>query len=432
MMARGESATTVSTGNRTSTLIDPETLKNRPVGTRQSSYGSQGLARQNSLGSKPLLNFDDDSKVQNLSPARPLNATRNKSVFGVDTLWETEMVKLREIQEQERLDQEERRKVEEEESKRNAEKDKKKLRKKKKGQLDTPPAEIQEGRLGVQESTEPRLSIEPPVLPDIKPTIRRTMPPPQDDDSDEEDSDDDGVAPPRAEVSGAWHSDSEDEGPRRTTGVGLRDPIQTKFMQHRRGGSDSEEDLPLNLAMQRATIRNTRMPGGDSDEDMPLAQVVREPKIKSPLDIDFDNLGARPLGGGDDSDDEQPLGLRASRAILGPSGGDDDDKPLAFHPEQQRRTQYQMFAVAQQQQQQQQQAMMMQAQMAATNSMFFNPQAMMSAPFFAPTPMVSPMANPMAMMQPPMPIPSPPPIHDEAKFMSVDRWRRDVAIDGDR
>lgn len=428
MMARGESANTVNTANMSGTLIDPATLKTRPGANRQSSYGSQGsqhmLGRANSIGTKPLLSFDDDDKVQGLSPARPLNATRNKSVFGVDTIWEAEMAKLRKMQEEERLEEEERRKRGEPEPGTRVEKGK--LKKKRKGQEHTTPPDEQESRLADQEVTaEPRISIEPPVLPDIKPTVHRTMPPQRDDDSDEESDSDDGIAPPRAEVIAAWHSDSEDEGQRRTTGVGLRNPAQARLVRPHGGDSDSEEDVPLTVAMQRATIRNTRLLGGDDsdeDEDKPLAQVLREPKIKSPvLDIDFDNLGSRLPAGGDESDDEQPLGLRASRAMV----GDDDDKPLAFHPEQQRRTQYQMLAAAQQQQQ----AMMMQAQM--TNSMYFNPQAMMSAPFFAPTPMMSPaMVNPMAMMQPPMPIPSPPPIQDEAKFMSVDKWRRDVAIDG--
>lgn len=430
MMARGESA---NSAPLTSPLIDPATLKNRPGANRQSSYGSLGsqnmLGRSNSNGAKPLLNFDDDDKVQGLAPTRPLNATRNKSVFGVDTLWEAEMAKLQKMQEEERIEQEERRKREEADV--GTRVDKKKLKKKRKGQDSTltPPANEQENGLIIQEGeTEPRISIEPPVLPDIKPTVRRTMPPPGNDDSDDESDDDDGIAPLRAEVTAAWHSDSEEEDGlrRRTTGVGLRHPAQAKLIQPQRRDLDSDEDVPLTVAMQRATIRNTRLPGGDDsdeDEDKPLAQVIREPKTKSSLlDIDFDNIGSRPLAGDDESDDEQPLGLRASRVML----GDDDDKPLAFHPEQQRRTQYQMLAAAQQQQQQ---AMMMQAQF--TNSMYFNPQAMMSAPFFAPTPMMSPgMVNPVAMMQAPIPIPSPPPIHDEAKFMSVDRWRRDVAIDG--
>ncbi|KAF6762627.1 hypothetical protein DFP72DRAFT_1144904 [Ephemerocybe angulata] len=428
--------------NRTSTLIDPTTLNERPGTNRQSSYGSQGsqnmLGRRNSAF-KPLLNFEGDAKVAatGLSPPGADRLPKNRSVFGVDTLWEQEMVKLRAIQEQERIDEEERRKNEAEEARKKVD-TKKKLRKKsrKPREEELEPDAAEDGEenhhLGVEVEAKPRVSIEPPVLPDIKPTVRRTMPPPADDDSsDEDDSEEDPVAPPLVEATRAWHSDSEEEeGPRRTTGVGLRNPSQAKrVVQRRRQDSDSDEDLPLTVAMQRVATRSTKqasnLDDSDEDEDKPLAQVLREPKAKSTmLDINFDR---RP-GGDSEEEDSQPLGLRASRAMLNSRGGEEeDDKPLAFHPEQQRRTQYQMFAAAQQQQQQQQQAMMMQAQF--TNSMFFN-QPMVPSPFFAPA--MNPMMNPMAMMQPPMPIPSPPPIHDESKFVSVDRWRRDVAIDGER
>jgi len=84
--------------------------------------------------------------------------------------------------------------------------------------------------------------------------------------------------------------------------------------------------------------------------------------------------------------------------------------PLAYHPEQQRRSQYHMMAQAAQQQQQQQ--MMMQAHM--HNSMFFSPQPMMGSGFFGP---------PMVMQAPAAPM------HDEAKYGLVDRWRRDVAVE---
>lgn len=75
--------------------------------------------------------------------------------------------------------------------------------------------------------------------------------------------------------------------------------------------------------------------------------------------------------------------------------------------------------------------MMMQAQL--HNNMFFNP-SMMGSGFFSPSmagPMMNPM-NPMMMMQAPIPVPSPPPVHDTAKFGRVDKWRRDVAVEGER
>lgn len=76
-----------------------------------------------------------------------------------------------------------------------------------------------------------------------------------------------------------------------------------------------------------------------------------------------------------------------------------------------------MFAQAQQQQQ-----MMMQAQI--QNSMFFNPAMMGSGVF-------TPMAVPSMMMGVPMAPPSPPPVHDAGKYGRVDRWRRDVAVEGE-
>jgi len=68
---------------------------------------------------------------------------------------------------------------------------------------------------------------------------------------------------------------------------------------------------------------------------------------------------------------------------------------------------------------QQQQQLMLQAQM--QNSMFFSPPSMMAPQFFGP-PMM-----PM-MVQHPLQGPSLP---DEAKYGRVDKWRHDVAVEGD-
>ncbi|EAU84772.2 hypothetical protein CC1G_00291 [Coprinopsis cinerea okayama7 len=415
--------------NRTSTLIDPASLSQKPGTQRQSSYGSQGgqstgLERRGSSHMKPFLSFDEESK-HHQEPQNPDRIPKNKSVFGVDTLWEQEMAKLRLIQEEERIEEEKRRKREEEEARLRAEKrrNKKKLRKK-----NAPPRDGMDDVPTPPEEDVPPVDLdvhvpaEPPTLPDVQPvTARKAQQVEEDDDDDEdEDTDEEGAPlPSRKEPSAAaWLSDSEDErpaGPVRTTGVGLRNPSQAKAANYRRGQSDSEEDLPLAAAKQRAT----RMMAESDDEDKPLARVIQESKSKSPMiDIDFDKPGV----GQSQSDDEdsQPLGIRASRLMMAnASNVDDDDKPLAFHPEQQRRTQYNLLA------QQQHNQMMMQAQF--QNSMFFNAPPMMTPPFFAPA-----MMNPMAMMQPPMPIPSPPPMHDENKFLSVDKWRRDVVVDGDQ
>ncbi|RDB22575.1 hypothetical protein Hypma_010213 [Hypsizygus marmoreus] len=406
MMARGS--------HRSSTLIDPAALQSRPVSQHMPSFESQGsqqaLGRRNSANIKPLLNFDEDDKIPT-SKSSGAALPGGRSVFGVDTLWEREMVKLREIEAKEKAEAEERRNRGEEED--GTKKKKKHKRKDKSKGILTPDP----GSLAAETSPEPRVSMEPPILPDIQRALRRPPPQVPDDESESDQSDDAGPSGMQivhpTDVN--WHADSsdEDDGPRRTTGTGLRFPSK----HGRKRTNDSDEDLPLSVAVSRVGLQPSllRTGDGDSDDERPLSTLLQKKQTSLPP-INFDNLLAT-----NEDDDNQPLGLRVSR--LAPSmhasniNGDDDDRPLAYHPEQQRRTQYQMMA-----QQQQQQQLMMQAQM--HNSMYFSPPSMMGSPFFGQTMM------PM-MMQPPMPIPSPPPMHDEAKFGRVDKWRRDVAVEGD-
>ncbi|KAF5387598.1 hypothetical protein D9615_000401 [Tricholomella constricta] len=401
---------------RASTLIDPAVLQSRPVSQHMASFGPQGsqqaLGRRNSANIKPLLNFDDDDKaaVHNVPGAR---LPPGRSVFGVDTLWEKEMIKLKEMEAREKEEEAERKLKEEAEGK----KKKKKSKRKDKSKAD-PPAEFESLASGA--AAQPRVSVEPPVLPDIPRANRR--PPPQIPD-DASESDESGDAGPSKEKTQSfdpnWHavsSDDEEDGPRRTTGTGPRFPSNQRRRQAR-PASDSDDEVPLSVAISRASQKHTKL-APDSDDERPLSTLLQK-KQSSLLNVNFDNL--LPQSQGDD--DNEPLGLRASR--LAPSlhaqsqAGDidDDDRPLALHPEQQRRSQFHMMA-----QQQQQQQFMMQAQM--QNSMYFSPPSMMGSPFFGPS--VMPM-----MMQAPMPVPSPPPMHDQAKFNRVDSWRRDVAVEGE-
>ncbi|KAJ6613463.1 hypothetical protein B0H10DRAFT_2177198 [Mycena sp. CBHHK59/15] len=409
---------------RMSTLIDPASLQTRPVSQgrpltqHMNSYDSQGsqhpLARRNSANAKPLLNFDDDVKLRPSPGVR----TTGRSVFGVDTLWERELVKLKEIEEKEKIEEDFRRAKEEEIEAREIRRGRKAKRKDKSKAPDySTPAEAPD--VTVQEESAPldsRVTASPPVLPAISPALRR--PPPVNDDSDSEDSERAGPSHPpvRASDTNQWlSSDEEGDGPTRTTGTGPR------FKNNRRqslnlGGDDSEEDMPLSATLNRVAQRATQLHSStpDSDEEeQPLSVLLQKTKMSLPS-INFDR-NSQSNRAQDDEEDDQPLGLRVSR--VAPSshsfssvqgGGEDDDMPLAYHPEQQRRTQYQMMA-----QQQQQQQFMMQAQL--QNSMFFSPQPMMGSGFFGP---------PM-MMQAPMP----PPMHDEAKYGRVDRWRRDVAVE---
>lgn len=399
-----------------STFIDPATLNDRPT-QRQSSFGipesKQTLSRKNSLNAKPLLNFDNEQ-----TKFKPLTSTtrmaNSRSVFGVDTLWEREMVKLREIEAQEEELRIQMEKEEEEDKKKS-----KRGKKKKKGQDQV---QVQaNSHLEVEHVDDSRVSIEPPILPNIQ---RAPRPPPKvvEEVSDDDQSDNDSLEPvanATAGDTGDWFSDSDEDRPLRTTGVGLRYP--NKSHQESRGEDvDSEDDMPLstavNRAMQRQRATHLQL-ADDSDEEKPLSTLLHKakPTASAIPSINFDNRANR--GADDDDDDDKPLGLRASTIPnLSAHNGDDDDddRPLAYHPEQQRRTQYQMMA--------QQQQMMLQAQF--QNSMFFNSPSMLGSGFFGP-PVMPPM-----MMQPPIPMPTPPPAQDTAKFGRVDKWRHDVAVEG--
>ncbi|KAF8076369.1 hypothetical protein FPV67DRAFT_1664650 [Lyophyllum atratum] len=139
MMARGSN-------QRLSTFIDPAALQSRPTSQHMPSFGSQGsqqaLGRRNSANIKPLLNFEEDDKV---------------AVFGVDTLWEKEMVKLKEIEAREKQEAEERKIREEAEE---ATK-KKKTKRKGKSKTATPDPES----VAPEIPAPPMVSIEPPSPP---------------------------------------------------------------------------------------------------------------------------------------------------------------------------------------------------------------------------------------------------------------------------
>lgn len=488
MMARQQTSRS-SAALRSSTFIDPESL-NRPVS--QAPLGPGGprppLGRRASTGAKPLLDFGD--AVPNgpgLSAQRPA-MTGTRSVFGVDTLWEREMAKLREIEAKEAAEEQARVAAELAEAERQEKKKgkgKKKKKDKGRGEETTVPA--QDNTLSPQApalSTEdiPRASVEPPVLPAIPRNITRGPPPPRNEfDEDSESASDESEAPGVRLVKGGagagagadpdWHAGSSDDekkpnqvGPVRTTGVGPRYPNRARGRPAPAGGDgddSSDSDVPLSATvdrvLQRSTTKNSNLrPSADeSDEEKPLSVFLDKAKFNIP-NIDFDNLaqqstsrdkGKQAVRNGDDEDeDNEPLGIRASRINPGSIGSlvsgagrgdeDEDDKPLGLHPEQQRRTQYQQMMYYQQQQQvaQQQQQIaqqqMMQAQMQAQmhQSMIFGNPSMMGSGFFGP-PVAPPMGAPMPMMNPmgPMPMPvSPPPMQDNVKYGRVDKWRHEV------
>ncbi|KIJ70579.1 hypothetical protein HYDPIDRAFT_172366 [Hydnomerulius pinastri MD-312] len=437
MMVRGQI-------RRSSTLIDPETLGARPP-SQNLETKAQTLSRRNSGSAGPLLDLNGERPPTFGASASTPNISNGRSVFGVDTLWDREMAKLKEIEAAERADAAERKRREQEEAERRERKKKKKGKSKGKGNDLTPDVEASPS----PDVSVSRVSSEPPMLPAIQKPILRRPPVADDEEESESESDDDvplaqstsRITDKAADIWVAESSEEEDEGPRRTPGVGPRYPAKTKspqIPQLSNGEDDSEEDLPLTAAAERIAKRATQLPpprllddddDEDEDEDKPLAAVLSQSKLSLP-NFNFDSLSGGRHSTNDDDEDEQPLGLRASRlppmasqVSLAFTGGDeDDDKPLAFHPDQQRRTQYQMLAQAQQQQQ-----MMMQAQM--QNSIYFGAPAMMGSGFFGPPMGAPPMMMGMGMpMQPP---PSPPPVHDAGKYGRVDRWRRDVVVEGE-
>jgi hypothetical protein len=431
-----------------STFIDPTSLGHGSM-SQNALTGSEArpnLVRRGSLGGKPLLNFDEDrSAGLQASPSGVRN--KAKSVFGVDTLWEREMTKLKEIEAQEA---EELRKQEAAEALRM----RKKANKKKKGKA-APQDEFQDVAqdVPVEESKVPS---EVPTLPVIQRGITRGPPPPPNGDETESSSDlsdVDGSRPPPARVSAeGWHSgesDKEPAGPVRTTGVGPRYPTrgrrQTSAIQSVSrpvDDDDSEEDMPLAATVSRAVQRATRYGlsvagNSDSDEEKPLSQLLVKSKPRTEAsdtdkaDYQSGSAALRHAAEGDDGGDEdededdKPLGLRVSRFVSqsrsqfgNGDAEDDDDRPLALHPEQQRRTQYNMFLLQQQQQQQQQQ-LLLQAQM--QQSMMFSPPSMMGPGFFG-----APVMQQMVPMVPPISASPPPGAADMAKFGRVDRWRREI------
>lgn len=448
---------------RSSTFIDPESLKQRPVSTfvrLDSAQTVPNLARRNTL-----LNFDDEIPgaprgTGHLAVGgKPGEASNTRSVFGVDTIWERELAKLRAM---EQAEEEEKQKQEVEAEASATRKGKKKKGKKKgNGGLEPPSATVSPSPSQSAANVSPAVPLSPSGAAQKRIT-RYPPPPPQlegDDESDDESDTSSVVAQRRADNQDGWYSDEDKPrrpaDPVRTTGTGPRYPNNLPPRLRAVQDEDSEEDLPLVATIGRAAQRATRMGlagsrDSDSDEDKPLAQVLDKTKAKLPsptsatgggggLLESFSAFGLTAKSGGDDDEDEddKPLGLRVSRLIpgsahsqafgsrsVGGAGGDEDedDLPLGLHPDQLRKSQYIASA------QQQQQMMMAQAQAAAQmqmqQQMMFGAPSIMSG-FYGP-----PMPPPM-MMAPQMPT-TPPPVQDTVKLNRVDKWRHDVAVEGGR
>lgn len=408
MMERGQI-------RRPTTLIDPSSLQ-RPISQHMNSHDSSefGLLRRGSRNSKPLLNFDNDTPGgPDLTAGSRMTAA--KSVFGVDTLWEREVAKLKEIEALEKQEAEERR-IREEAA--NAKKAQKKKKKKK--------SDKEEANTGFLAETDKKIQFlspiaaDSPILPDIPRMAarRRTDIPSPGDNSDGESSSsevDMPVNPRDTAGAQAWISDDEEPANQRKTSVGLNrlehDRAPQPTMQEQ---DSSDDDIPLSAAIERVARKLTMASNRSDDtedEDKPLAALLN--KSDAAAAPSLPNLSAF---ANEDQEDNEPLGIRASRFL--PTAGDDDDRPLALHPQQQRRTQYQMLA--------QQQQAMYQAQL--RNTMAFGAPPSMFGPAFSPfTPPLQPFMAPMMAT----PVSPPQQLEEVVKFGRVDRWRRDVAVEGE-
>ncbi|THH11475.1 hypothetical protein EW145_g626 [Phellinidium pouzarii] len=409
---------------RSSTFIDPDSLQLKTVPGIQiePSATDTTLTRRGSRNSQPLLAIDGTGQIAETGVREP-KLMQTRSVFGVDTIWEREMAKLKEIEAQERAEAQERKKLENEE-------ETKKTKRKKKGK--GPEVQLNKNFQISPSPTSPAAAFSPEhehtpslSLPDI-PLVtsrKRSVPIPADDDSDYESSASEAAlgraAPLFEEAVDQWVSDDE-KRPVQASRIGLG-----YSLNHLTPENDSDEDLPLSMALQRASHKlSIPMTESDnSDEDKPLSSLLDKPKLNIPS-IDLDQLTSPHSGlhlniTDNDDEDDVPLGIRASCLPAGAShlsgifglsaggNGDDDDRPLSMHPGQIRKSQFQMFAQTQQQQQ------LFQAQM--VNSMAFAPPPSM-----------------LLMTPPSVPFAPQPPIQmqEPNKFNSVDRWRHGVAVEG--
>jgi hypothetical protein len=379
---------------RSTTFIDPSSL--------QTVQGQNVDPKTSLVRRRTLLNLDETDKIgasANARKSQPVlgpRASNVKTVFGVDTLWEREMAKLREMEALERR------------------------------QAGLPDLEIEvpNGEEGQDLTPSPARVTSRMQLPPTK----KGPPPLVTDEDEDEGSDTSEVhkAPERQQQQsdGEWFSDEDKAEPVRTVGSGPRYPKRKDRSASQSAlqlgdDDDSEEDVPLAATVDRAIQRATRlgtMNDEDSDEDKPLNALLDKTKLKLPSVSSEHLSNPRPKSVEDnadeeDEDDDKPLGLKAGKSRI---ADDDDDRPLAFHPEQQRRTQYQMMA---------QQQVMMQAQF--QNSMMFAAPSFMGTGLYG-----SPI--PSHMLAAPIPtMIAPPQLHDTNKFGRVDRWRRDVAVEGE-
>jgi len=387
----------------------------------------------------------------------------SRSVFGVDQIWEKELVKLQQIQELERAEEEERTRLEAEQQAQEEAKAAKKAAKKAKGKnkplLDT--GLSREQSINAEGGVSP--IIRAPEAPPLLPTVAPFAMPPKAPESSDSDSDPDQppfkraqsrIQPSKSQQD--WLSDDERQAaaarprpqPRSKPSTSARNLSRFAAGLHVSKSDSEDSDVPLTNAIARA---KQRLQADDSEEDKPLAAVLSNSistldfggtllaDVKKPAEqkiaMPQPRHALQATGRGDDEDeDDQPLGLRASRFGLG-GGESEDEKPLGMRYSM---APSQIFAQQQQQQHQlqQQQQVMMQQQMVQQQMMaaaqmrgsMFNPMMMGNmnmAMGFGNSMSMSGINPAMMAMGPPMGVMEAGPA-DPAKLSAVDRWRRGV------
>ncbi|KAG8696325.1 hypothetical protein FRC09_008577 [Ceratobasidium sp. 395] len=408
MMERGQI-------RRQSTLIDSAALQSRPV-TTLLPHGPVASGVEQRPGAKrastiqPLLNFDSNEQDR---------AANSKSVFGVDTVWEREMAKLKQMQEMQRLEDEAQQAREDEKQTRKGK------GKKGKGKAE-PPASPTVPADAASSPNAPelnRMSSAPPTLPTIVPLRNQVLPPGSPGESE-------ASLPPahrRRSVAtldaGGWFAGSSDgeEEPGEKRNPGAQIPPVSGARDE-----DSDDDVPL-------THIKVHAPESDDDEDAPLSSLVKPknvlPDLNSGLNLDLAaSIGLAPeptpskqTKADDSDDDEVPLAIRrqsimpSSNKPAGEEDDDDDEKPLGLRlsqapnaMQQRRQTEYQQMMLMQQQQQ------IMMQQQAMRASMAFGGSTLSFQPHFGGPGSVHSFGAPMFGAPDP-------------KLSRVDKWRHGVS-----
>jgi hypothetical protein len=445
---------------RNGTLIDAQTLQKNAQGAIL-----RPELHRNPSSKEPLLDFAADPIPGTIVQPRPQmgradsSIPNSRSVFGVDQIWEKELAKLQQIQVLERAEEEERKRLEAEQQAREEAKAAKKAAKKAKGK-NKPPLDAglsREQSINLDGDVSP--IIKAPEAPPLLPTVAPFAIPPKVPESSDSDSDADQPSFSRAQSriqhsksQHDWLSDDERQAAaaRPRPQPRFKPSTSARNLSRFAAGlqvskSDSEDsDVPLTNAIARA---KQRQQADDSEEDKPLAAILGNSlstldfggtllaDVKMPAEqkiaMPQPRRVLRTTSRDEDDEDDQPLGLRASRSGLG-GGESEDEKPLGMRYSTARS---QIFVQQQQQLQQQQQVMMqqqmVQQQMMAAAQMrgsMFNPMMMgnMNMAMGFGNSMSMHGVNPAMMaMGPPMGVMEAGPA-DPAKLNAVDRWRRGV------